>query len=68
MSQIFFFFSFLSSLSLLFYISQTTMADDIPEVPLSLVSNQYLDKKVSQIRQKHILWEVRLALFIILLL
>ncbi|SAM08884.1 hypothetical protein [Absidia glauca] len=33
------------------------MADDIPEVPLSLVSNQYLDKKVSQIRQKHILWE-----------
>ncbi|CAO3588002.1 unnamed protein product [Absidia cylindrospora] len=33
------------------------MSDDIPEVPLSLVSNQYLDKKVAQIRQKPILWE-----------
>ncbi|KAI8068708.1 armadillo-type protein [Gongronella butleri] len=33
------------------------MADDVPEVPLALVSNQYLDKKVAQIRQKPILWE-----------
>ncbi|KAI8089241.1 ATPase, V1 complex, subunit H [Halteromyces radiatus] len=33
------------------------MADNIPEVPLSLVSNQYLDKKVAQIRLKPILWE-----------
>ncbi|ORX51659.1 ATPase, V1 complex, subunit H [Hesseltinella vesiculosa] len=33
------------------------MADDVPEVPLALVSNQYLDKKVTQIRQKPILWE-----------
>ncbi|KAI9308760.1 ATPase V1 complex subunit H [Cunninghamella echinulata] len=33
------------------------MADDIPEVPLALVSNQYLDKKAAQVRQKPMLWE-----------
>ncbi|CAO3613026.1 unnamed protein product [Cunninghamella blakesleeana] len=33
------------------------MADDIPEVPFALVSNQYLDKKAAQVRQKPMLWE-----------
>ncbi|KAI8637446.1 armadillo-type protein [Parasitella parasitica] len=33
------------------------MADQIPEVPLVLVSNPYLEKKASIIRQKPILWE-----------
>lgn len=36
------------------------MADEIPEVPLVLVSNPYLEKKASIIRQKPILWEVLL--------
>jgi len=34
------------------------MADQVPEVPLVLVSNPYLEKKASIIRQKPILWEV----------
>ncbi|KAG2192027.1 hypothetical protein INT46_011845 [Mucor plumbeus] len=33
------------------------MADEVPEVPLVLVSNPYLEKKASIIRQKPILWE-----------
>ncbi|KAI7889805.1 armadillo-type protein [Mucor mucedo] len=33
------------------------MEDQVPEVPLVLVSNAYLEKKASLIRQKPILWE-----------
>lgn len=35
------------------------MEDQVPEVPLVLVSNPYLEKKAAVIRQKPILWEVR---------
>jgi hypothetical protein len=35
------------------------MEDQVPEVPLVLVSNPYLEKKAAIIRQKPILWEVR---------
>lgn len=35
------------------------MEDQVPEVPLVLVSNAYLEKKAALIRQKPILWEVR---------
>ncbi|CEP16084.1 hypothetical protein [Parasitella parasitica] len=33
------------------------MTDQVPEVPLVLVSNPYLEKKAANIRQKPILWE-----------
>ncbi|CAO3694994.1 unnamed protein product [Rhizopus stolonifer] len=33
------------------------MEDQVPEVPLVLVSNSYLEKKAAVIRQKPILWE-----------
>ncbi|KAI7905870.1 ATPase V1 complex subunit H [Cokeromyces recurvatus] len=33
------------------------MAEEVPEVPLVLVSNPYLDKKAASVRQKPILWE-----------
>jgi V-type H+-transporting ATPase subunit H len=35
------------------------MAEQVPEVPLVLVSNPYLETKATLIRQKPILWEVR---------
>ena len=33
--------------------------ETVPEVPLALVTNAYLDKKAAQIRSKSILWEVK---------
>jgi hydroxylamine reductase (hybrid-cluster protein) len=35
------------------------MSDEVPEVPLVLVANSYLEKKAATIREKSILWEVR---------
>jgi hypothetical protein len=35
------------------------MAEEVAEVPLVLVSNPYLEKKATLVRQKPILWEVR---------
>jgi V-type H+-transporting ATPase subunit H len=35
------------------------MEDQVPEVPLVLVSNAYLEKKSRDIRQKSNSWEVK---------
>lgn len=51
-----------SLLSFIFLCSQYKMEDDsVPEVPLALVSNLYLEKKAFQVKQKSILWEVRMG-------
>ncbi|KAI9312206.1 ATPase V1 complex subunit H [Dichotomocladium elegans] len=33
------------------------MTDNVPEVPIALVTNAYLEKKAAQIKQKSMLWE-----------
>ena len=33
--------------------------ETVPEVPLALVANAYLDKKAAQVRSKSIVWEVK---------